>query len=100
MQLIQQHVGPQERVAVSGTSIPLHAVIQRMLLSLWYAGKCWSNKIGSANKEVESYMRAVGQFGQRRISFGKIINLLVSFYFEPKNIPGPESMAFVSGGVG
>ena len=27
VQLIQQHVGPQERVVVGGTSIPLHAVI-------------------------------------------------------------------------
>ena len=62
MQLIQQHVGPQERVAVAGTSIPLHAVIQRMLLSLWYMEKCWSNKIGLTNKELESYRRAVGQF--------------------------------------
>ena len=62
MQLIQQHVGPQERVAVGGTSIPLHAVIQRMLLSLWEMEKCWSNKIGLTNKEVESYRRAVGQF--------------------------------------
>ena len=34
LQLIQQHVGPQERVVVGGTSIPVHAVIQRMLLSL------------------------------------------------------------------
>ena len=62
MQLIQQHVGPQERVVVGATSIPLHAVIQRMLLSLWYMEKCWSNKIGLTNKDVESYTRAVGQF--------------------------------------
>ena len=62
VQLIQQHVGPQERVVVGGTSIPLHAVIQRMLLSLWYMEKCWSNKIGLTNKEVELYTRAVGQF--------------------------------------
>ena len=40
VQLIQQHVGPQERVVVGATSIPLHAVIQRMLLSLWYMEKC------------------------------------------------------------
>ena len=56
-----QHVGPEERVAVSGTSIS-HAVIHRMLLSLWYMEKCWSNKIGLTSKEVEFYMRAVGQF--------------------------------------
>ena len=62
VQLIQQHVGPQERVVVGGTTIPLYAVIQRMLLSLWYMEKCWSNKIGLANTEVESYRRAVGQF--------------------------------------
>ena len=62
VQLIQQHVGPQERVVVGGTRIPLHAVIQRMLLSLWYMEKCWSNKIGLTNKEVESYRWAVGQF--------------------------------------
>ena len=62
MQLIQQHVGPQERVAVGGTSIPLHAVIQRMLLSLWYMEKYWSNKIGLTNKEVEPYRWTVGQF--------------------------------------
>ena len=47
--LIQKHVGPQERVVVGGTSIPLHAVIQHMLLSLWYMEKCWSNKIGLTN---------------------------------------------------
>ena len=35
---------------------------QRMLLSLWYMEKCWSNKIGLTNKEVEWYRRAVGQF--------------------------------------
>ena len=64
LQLIQQHVGPQERVVVGGTSIPLHAVIQRMLLSLWYMEKCWSNKIGLTNKEVESSRRAVGQFAK------------------------------------
>ena len=62
VQLIQQHVGPQERVVVGGTSIPLHAVIQRMLLSLWYMEKCWSNKIDLTNKEVEAYWRTVGQF--------------------------------------
>ena len=56
------HVGPQERVAVGGTSIPLHAVIHRMLLSLWYMEKCWSNKIGLTNKEVESYRWAMGNF--------------------------------------
>ena len=56
------HVGPQERVAVAGTSIRLHAVIHRMLLSLWYMEKCWSNKIGSTNKEVESYRPDVEQF--------------------------------------
>ena len=43
-------------------SITLHAVIHRMLLSLWYMEKCWSNKIGLTNKEVESYRRAVGRF--------------------------------------
>ena len=42
--------------------IPLHAVIHRMLLNLWYMEKCWSNKLGLTNKEVESYRRAVGQF--------------------------------------
>ena len=47
VQLIQQHVGPQERVAVGGTSIPLHAVIHRMFISLWYMEKCWSNKCGT-----------------------------------------------------
>ena len=62
VQLSQQHVGPQERVALGGTSIPLHAVIHRMLLSLWYMEKCWPNKIGLTNKEVESYRRAMGQF--------------------------------------
>ena len=62
VQVIQQHLGPQERVVVGGTRIPMHAVIQRMLPSLWYIEKCWSNKIGSTNKEVESYRRAVGQF--------------------------------------
>ena len=60
VQLIQQHVGPQELVFVGGTSIPLHAVIQRMLLSLWYMEKWWSSKIRLTNKEVESYRRAVG----------------------------------------
>ena len=62
MHLIQQNVGPVERVVVGGTSIPLHAVIQRMLRSLWYKEKCWSNKIGLTSNEVESYRRAVGQF--------------------------------------
>ena len=62
VQLIQRHVGPQERVAVGGRSIPLHALIHRMLLSLWYMEKCWSNKIGLTTKEVKSYRRAVGQF--------------------------------------
>ena len=62
VQLIQQHVGPQDCVVVGGTSIPLHAVMQRMLLSLWYMEKCWSNKIGLTNKEVESYRWAAGQF--------------------------------------
>ena len=62
VQLLQQHVGPQERVVVAGTSIPLHAVIHRMLLSLWYMEKCWSNNIGLTNKEVESYKRVVEQF--------------------------------------
>ena len=33
-----------------------------MLLSLWYMEKCWSNKIGLTNKEVESYRHVVGQF--------------------------------------
>ena len=60
-QFIQEHVGLQERVAVGGTSSPLHAVIHRMLLSLWYVEKCWSNKIGLTNKEAESYRWAVGQ---------------------------------------
>ena len=60
MQLIQQHVGPQEHVVVGGTSIPLHAAIHRMLLSLWHMEKCWSNnKIGGTNKEVESYRRGM-----------------------------------------
>ena len=40
VQLIQQHVGPQERVVVGRTRIPVHAVIQRMLLGLWYIEKC------------------------------------------------------------
>ena len=40
----------------------MHAVIQRMLLSLWYVEKCRSNNVGLTNKEVESYRRAVGQF--------------------------------------
>ena len=62
VQLIQWHVGPHERVAVAGTSIPLHAVIHRMLLSLWYMEKYWSNKIGLTNKVLESYRRVVGQF--------------------------------------
>ena len=62
VQLIQQHVGPQERVVVGGTSIPLHAVIQRMLLSFWCMEKWWSNKIGLTNEEMESFRRAVRQF--------------------------------------
>ena len=62
VQLIQQHVGPQERVAIARTSIPLHAVIHRMLPSLWYMENCRSNKIGLTNKEGESYRRAVEQF--------------------------------------
>ena len=62
VQLIQQHLGPQECVVVGGSSIPLHAVLPRMVLSLWYMEKCWSNKIGLTNEEVESYRRAVGQF--------------------------------------
>ena len=62
VQLIQQHVGPQKRVVVGGTSISLHAVIPRMLLSLWYMEQRWSNKFGWTDKEVESYRQAVGQF--------------------------------------
>ena len=50
LQLIQQHVGPQKRVGVGGTCIPLHALIHRMPLKLWYMEKCWSNKIGVTNK--------------------------------------------------
>ena len=60
LQLIQQHMGPQERVVVGGTSIPVHAVNQRMLLSLWYMEKCRWNKIGLTDKEVESYRLDVG----------------------------------------
>ena len=33
----------------------MHAVIQRNLLILWYREKCWSNRIGLINEEVESY---------------------------------------------
>ena len=36
--------------------------MQHMLLSLWCMEKCWSNKIGLMNKEVESYRRVVGPF--------------------------------------
>ena len=60
--LIQQHVGPQERVDVAGTNIALHVVIHRILLSLWYVEKCWSNNIGVTNKEVESHRRVVEHF--------------------------------------
>ena len=49
-------------MVVGETSTPVHAVIQCMLLSLWCMEKCWSNKIGLTNTEVESYWRAVGQF--------------------------------------
>ena len=62
VQLLSQHMGSQERVVVGGTSIPLNAVIQRMLLSLWYMEKCWLNKIGLTNKKLESYRRVVGSF--------------------------------------
>ena len=33
-----------------------------MLLGLWYVEKCWSNKVGLTNKEVESDRRVVAQF--------------------------------------
>ena len=62
VQLIQRHVGPQERVAIVGASIPLHGVIHRMLLSLWEMEKCWSNKIGLTTKELESYRWAAEHF--------------------------------------
>ena len=62
VQLIQQHVGPQDRVVAGETSIFLLAMIRRMLLTLWYTEKCWSNKIGLTNKEAESYRWAVVQF--------------------------------------
>ena len=62
LQLIQQHVGAAVRVVVGGTGIPLQAVIQRMLLSFWYMEKCWSNKIGLTNKDVELYRWVLRQF--------------------------------------
>ena len=56
------HACEASRACDCGTSIPVHAVIQRMLLSLWYVEKCWSNNVGWTKKEVESHRRAVGQF--------------------------------------
>ena len=41
-------------MALAGSSIPLHAVIYRLLVSRWYMEKCWSSKIGLTNKEVQS----------------------------------------------